>query len=233
MIKLTNIHKEFGSFELSINNLHIATGDKIALIGNNGAGKTTLLNILLDLIQYKGTVLINNEDNKLEKWKKFTGAFLDELFLFDMYHTIDFFNFMGMFYNLSKAEIEQELKKYTKFIGNDYHQLLKKRIRNLSKGSINKVGIISALITNPKLILLDEPFANLDVKSRHLLTTDIEILHQADTTSIISSHDIEYVLAITTRVIVLSDGKIVYDKPNDNSEIIKTEVVELLNETNM
>ncbi len=229
MIKLKNIHKQYNSFALNISSFQIAKGEKIALIGNNGAGKTTLLNIILDLIDYKGTVLIDNEDNKSEKWKEFTAAFLDAKFLFDMYSVIDFFNLMGIFYGLSKNNIRQELKKYTNFMGKDFEKLLNKKISNLSKGSINKVGIISALITNPKLVILDEPFANLDIKSRHILTTDFEILQNPNTTSIISSHDIEDVLAITNRVIVISDGKIVLDKHNDNSTVQKQNIFELLN----
>ena len=159
--KLTKIYN--GTTVLNIPNLEIPKGQSFGLVGNNGAGKTTFFSLLLDLIQPTTGTLTNNEIqvNTSEDWKPFTSAFLDESFLIGYLTAEEYFYFIGDIRGQNKADVNALLKKHEEFF-NDEILRNKKYLRDLSKGNMKKVGIIATLIGNPKVVILDEPFANLD-----------------------------------------------------------------------
>ncbi|PTB90511.1 ATP-binding protein, partial [Marivirga lumbricoides] len=168
MLSISNLKKTYKeNTVLNIPGLEIPQGQSFGLIGNNGAGKTTLFRIILDLIRAtEGTVTIDNQDvSKTEDWKKFTGSFIDEKFLIGYLTPEEYFNFLAEVYGLSKVDLENFLQQF-KELFNDEIFGHKKYIRDLSKGNKKKLGVTGALIGSPSMVLLDEPFENLDPTSQ-------------------------------------------------------------------
>ena len=163
MIKTTNLSKKYSSKEvLNISTLEIPKGQSFGLVGNNGAGKTTYFSLLLDLIQPTTGQIENNGVivNKSEDWKPFTSAFIDESFLIGYLTPEEYFYFIGDLRGQNKQDVDNLLALFEDFFhGEILNQ--KKYLRDLSKGNQKKAGIVAALIGNPEVIILDEPFANL------------------------------------------------------------------------
>jgi ABC-2 type transport system ATP-binding protein len=162
MIQANKLSKSYnGTTVLNIETLQIAKGQSLGLVGNNGAGKTTFFSLLLDLIQPTTGNIINNEIqvNTSEAWKPFTAAFIDESFLIGYLTAEEYFYFIGDLRGQNKADIDALLTKHEEFFNGEILNN-KKYLRDLSKGNQKKVGIIAALIGNPEVIILDEPFAN-------------------------------------------------------------------------
>jgi len=164
MIKTIELSKKYGkNTVLNITSLEIPKGQTFGLVGNNGAGKTTYFNLLLDLIKPTTGHVINNniQVNISEDWKPFTAAFIDESFLIGYLTPEEYFYFIGELRGMNKADIDSFLAQFLE-IFNDEILGGKKYLRDLSKGNQKKAGIVAALIGNPEVIILDEPFANLD-----------------------------------------------------------------------
>ena len=164
MIHSKNISKKYGTTEvLNIEELTIPKGQSFGLVGNNGAGKTTFFNILLDLIR-PTTGEITNHDvsvSKSEAWKTFTGSFIDETFLIGYLTAEEYFEFIGNLRGMNAADVTSFLVQFEEFFNGEILGK-KKYLRDLSKGNQKKAGIVAALLGNPQVVILDEPFANLD-----------------------------------------------------------------------
>ena len=214
MIEIQNLVKKYSSQTvLDISLLKIPAGQTFGLIGNNGAGKTTLFSCLLDLIKpTKGNVINNQVDvSKSENWKSFTTAFLDETFLIGYLMPEEYFYFVGELRNFSKKQVDDFLTDFEDLFNNE---ILggKKYIRDLSKGNQKKVGIVAALIGDPKVIVLDEPFANLDPTTQIRLKKTIKNLSKKeDVTVLVSSHDLQDVTEVSDRIVLLEKGLIIKD----------------------
>jgi len=217
MITIKDLRKAFGqTVACNIPELTINDGDILGLVGNNGAGKTTLFRTLLDLLKPDaGSVFldgINPADS--EAWKDKTGAYIDDSFLIDFLTPEEYFAFLGKISGISQEEVESRLKPYERFASGEVFGQ-KKLIRNLSAGNRQKVGIIAALFNKPQLVILDEPFNFLDPSSqnilKHLLT---EYNHETRATILISSHNLQHTVDISTRIVLLEKGQIIRDLPN-------------------
>jgi len=214
MISINNISKKYGSTQvLNVPQLEIEKGQSFGLVGNNGAGKTTLFNLLLDLIRPTTGQIINQNVavNESEDWKSFTGSFIDETFLIGYLTPEEYFYFIGDLRGLNKADVQTFVAQFTE-IFNDEIIGKKKYLRDLSKGNQKKVGIVAALIGNPEVIVLDEPFANLDpttqIRLKKLLK---EITKNSKATLLVSSHDLGHVTEVCERIVVLDKGEVVKD----------------------
>tara|TARA_B100001142_G_scaffold62930_1_gene62184 strand:- start:331 stop:1026 length:696 start_codon:yes stop_codon:yes gene_type:complete len=223
MIKIENLIKKYSKQTvLDILSLEIPPGQTFGLIGNNGAGKTTLFSCLLDLIKpTKGKVINNDvEVSTSEDWKSFTTAFLDETFLIGYLMPEEYFYFIGELRGLSKIQVDNFVLKFEDFF---HGEILggKKYLRDLSKGNQKKVGVIAALIGEPKVIILDEPFANLDPSTQIRLKEIIKDLSKhKDITILVSSHDIQDVTEVCERIALLEKGKLIKDIKT-NKETLK------------
>ena len=215
MIQVNNLSKIYtnGRKVLNIANLEIPKGQSFGLVGNNGAGKTTFFSLLLDLIQPSTGNIINNEVqvNTSENWKPFTASFLDESFLIGYLTPEEYFYFIGDLRHQNKADIDALLAQHEEFFNGEILQR-KKYLRDLSKGNMKKVGIIAALIGNPEVVILDEPFANLDPTTVNRLKKIIkELSENPEVTVLVSSHDLVHTVEVCNRIVALNKGEIVKD----------------------
>jgi ABC-2 type transport system ATP-binding protein len=214
MINTTKITKKYGNtIVLTIDNLEIPKGQSFGLVGNNGAGKTTFFNLLLDLIKpTTGKITTNDiQVNTSEDWKKFTGSFIDESFLIGYLTAEEYFYFVGELRGQNKADIDTFVKQFEE-IFNDEIIGKKKYLRDLSKGNQKKAGIVAALIGNPEVVILDEPFANLDPTTQIRLKQMLkELVDNKDITVLISSHDLGHITEVCERIVVLEKGNVVKD----------------------
>lgn len=214
MIEAINLSKTYGTTTvLNIENLVIPKGESFGLVGNNGAGKTTFFSLLLDLIQ-PSTGHIKNQGVQVdasEEWKPFTSAFIDESFLIGYLTPEEYFYFIGDLRGQNKADVDALLERYGEFF-NDEILNNKKYLRDLSKGNQKKVGIIATLIGNPEVIILDEPFANLDPTTQIRLKRIIkELADDPNVTILVSSHDLMHTVEVSNRIVALHKGEIVKD----------------------
>lgn len=212
MISINHLKKSYGSkVVLNIPSLNIQSGESVGLVGNNGAGKTTLFSLVLDLIRAsEGEVLSQGETvAQSETWKKYTGSYLDESFLISYLTPEEYFEFVGGLHGMNVAEVQAFLEPYTSFFNGEILGQ-KKYIRSLSKGNQKKVGIVAALLGDPDIIILDEPFANLDPTTQIRLKNLLNELAN-DKTILISSHDLNHVTDVCNRIVVLEKGEVVKD----------------------
>lgn len=222
MIQITNLKKSFGEKTvINIPNLTINKGELVGLVGNNGAGKTTLFRIILDLLDSdEGTVSLSFSQSepvnpaKSEIWKNFTSAYIDEGFLIDFLTPEEYFQFIGQTANLSDEDLKARVAPYeTLAQGEIFGQ--KKLIRDFSAGNKQKIGIIAALINQPQLLILDEPFNFLDPSGQNILKKILlQYNQEMGATIIISSHNLQHTTDISSRIVLLEHGVVIKDLPN-------------------
>ena len=213
MIEINNITKKYSKeVVLDVLKLDIPDGQTFGLVGNNGAGKTTLFSCLLDLIKPTTGKINNNgiDVRQSEEWKKFTTAFLDESFLIGYLLPEEYFYFIGELRGLRKKEIDNFLLEFEEFFNGEIIGK-KKYLRDLSKGNQKKAGIVAALIGEPKVVILDEPFANLDPSTQIRLKKIIKDLSSKGITVLVSSHDLQDVTEVCKRIVLLEKGKVIND----------------------
>jgi len=219
MITAANlIMKYYKNVVLNVESMQINPGEIVGLIGNNGAGKTTMLSLFLDLIKpAEGYVKIKDKNvARDETWKTYTGAYLNERFLIPFLTPFEFLTYIGSLHGKNKADVESFLEANHAFFTED---ISGKYIRDLSTGNKQKTGILGTFLSDPELIILDEPFSALDPSSQAWLKNKLSTLHAEGKTLIVSSHDLKHVTDICKRILLIEKGKIVMDL-NVNAETL-------------
>ena len=229
-IVFDSLKKTFGEkTAVDIDKLTVEGNTLLGLVGNNGAGTTTLFRLALDLLKADcGPVNMkfNNPDGSTfatdvkvgEEWKVYTGAYIDESFLIDFLSPEEYFEFIAKVSNLSKETMNERLKQYEDFMNGEIIGQ-NKLIRSMSAGNKQKIGIISALINQPQLVILDEPFNFLDPTSQNVLKRLLQKYNkETGATIIVSSHNLSHTVDISNRIVVMDHGKIVMDLNNDGEE---------------
>jgi ABC-2 type transport system ATP-binding protein len=225
MIELNNLTKSYNKITvLNIPKLKIGNGESFGLVGNNGAGKTTLFSLILDIIKAtSGAVISKEKDVKLsEHWKEYTGAYLDESFIIDFLTPEEYFEFVGNLHGLSKEQTKEKVNGFSDFFNGEILGK-KKFIRELSKGNQKKVGIAAALLIDPEIVILDEPFPHLDPSSVIRLKKMLKDLNEKGVTLLISSHDLNHVTEVCSRIVLLEKGKILSDKETSENTLAELE----------
>ena len=234
MIQISNLKKSFGETKAcDIPSLTINDGDLLGLVGNNGAGKTTLFRLMLDLLQAdSGNVtytfpssvdggvgeVVAIDPSQSEDWKQSTAAHIDDSFLIDYLTPEEYFAFLAKLSGMPQHEVDERLKDFEHFAGGEVLGQ-KKLIRNLSAGNKQKVGIIAALIRQPKLVILDEPFNFLDPTSQSILKRMLtDYNKQTGATILLSSHNLQHTIDISSRIVLLEKGVVISDIVNDSDE---------------
>lgn len=243
-IQLHNLQKRFGEkTAVNIADFTIGDGEIVGLVGNNGAGKTTLFRLMLDLLQAdEGRVVMRPDKSRYanggdagarvdltalpdeidpsasEDWKLVTGAYIDNSFLIDFLTAEEYFEFVGRVSGMSKQQTGERLKDFEAFMNGEVLGQ-KKYIRDFSAGNKQKVGIVAALMNRPQLVILDEPFNFLDPSSQHQLKRLItEFNRETGATVLVSSHNLQHTVEISTRVALLEHGVIISDLDNTDGK---------------
>ena len=220
MIVIENLVKKFGEqVAVNIPSLKINKGEVIGLVGNNGTGKTTLFRLILDLYQADEGFVTNKDLNvaQSEDWKIFTGAFIDSGFLIDFLKPEEYFEFLGKMHDIKKEVVKERLVDYEKFMAGEILGK-KKYLRNFSAGNRQKIGIVGAMLIHPEVLILDEPFNFLDPSSQVEMKRLIQRINEQGTTVLISSHNLDYVVDASSRILLMERGQIIKDLPNTNNE---------------
>ncbi len=220
-INIRNLKKSYsGVTALDVPSLDIGSGELVGLVGNNGAGKTTMLRLMLDLIKADdGYVEINGEKaNETEAWKEFTGSYIDGRFLIDFLTPEEYFSFIAEVYRINDETMRLRLDAFKAFM---HGEILgtHKYLRDFSQGNRQKIGIVGAMIIEPKVLLLDEPFNYLDPSSQMNIAKMIESLcKEMGTTAVISSHNLNFISDISSRILLLEKGNVIKDINNNNGD---------------
>ncbi|WP_212006079.1 ABC transporter ATP-binding protein [Chitinophaga sp. HK235] len=238
MITLQGVSKSFQR-KLVLDDIHLTVQphDICCLLGKNGAGKSTLINIIARLIsQDKGAVLIKGQvfdDNKILIKEKI-GLVSQFDYLIEQLTGYQYLEFSGLLYKMKPADIKERINSLSLFFfenTTDIHQVIK----GYSSGMRMKLNIMAALLHKPDILLLDEPFANLDPVTCHKLAGFLQEFAAAPgKLVIISSHDLLYVDKIATRICVLHDKKVVFDGDkesftNGGAKELDKQLLELIN----
>jgi len=224
-IIIQNLKKNFGEkVAVNIDSFKINSGEILGLVGNNGAGKSTLFRLILDLIKADaGTVhmadrTIDVNVAETEEWKDWTGAYVDDSFLIDYLTPDEYFQFIARISGKDPQELQDFLSKFEHFMADEILGQ-KKLIRNLSAGNKQKVGIMAAMLLQPQILILDEPFNFLDPSSqsaiKHLLKKYNE---ETNATILVSSHNLQHTVDICPRIALLEHGVIIKDIDNKEGQ---------------
>lgn len=223
-VTINHIQKNFGTKRaVDIENYIINEGDMLGLVGNNGAGKTTLFRLILDLLKAdNGNIRIGDIDvSKSEDWKNITGAYIDEGFLIDYLTPEEYFYFVGKMFGISKEIVDERLIGFERFMNGEVTGQ-KKFIRNFSAGNKQKIGIISAMIHRPRLLILDEPFNFLDPSSQSVIKNLLRSYNEeTGATILVSSHNLNHTTDICPRIALLENGVIIRDIHNEHNSAEK------------
>lgn len=217
VIEVRNLVKHFGKFT-AIEDLSftVKPGEAVALWGANGAGKTTAIRCLLNLFPYQGEILINGLDARQQskEVRQLIGFVPQELSFHD---------------DMSVAETLVFYARLRKVVaGYDFGPLLEqvrltphinKRVGELSGGLKQRLALAVALLSDPPILVLDEPTASLDIRSREEFLLLLRSLKHDGKTMIFSSHHLEEITALADRVLLLEGGRLVVDSPPDQLEM--------------
>ena len=231
-IIIKDLKKTFGEkTAVDIPDLTIHSGELLGLVGNNGAGKSTLFRLILDLIKADtGAVYMKDpaqpplkgESERVinvaetEDWKDWTGAFVDESFLIDYLTPDEYFQFIARLTDTSDEQLQEFLARFQHFMAGELAGQ-KKLIRTLSAGNKQKVGIMAAMLLRPQVLILDEPFNFLDPSSQNAIKHMLQKYNEeTGATILVSSHNLQHTVDISSRIVLLENGKVIYDI--DNSE---------------
>lgn len=237
-ITISQLKKAFNdNMAVNIDSLHVNDGEIIGLVGNNGAGKTTLFHLMLDLLkadngyveltfctnaneQMQGTGdaadTITVNPAKMEDWKQYTGAYIDDSFLIDFLLPEEYFEFIAKVCGIDNDTMRQRLDEMERFMGGEIMGK-KKLIRDYSAGNKQKIGIVAAMLNHPQLLILDEPFNFLDPSSQNILKQMLTHYNQTTgATVLLSSHNLQHTVDVSSRIVLLEHGVVVKDLANSN-----------------
>ena len=223
-IKIHNLKKTYGSkTAVDIPDYALQGPEILGLMGNNGAGKTTLFRLMLDLLKAdSGNVCLDGTDvSQSEDWKSHVGAYMDESFLIDYLTPEEYFYFVGKMYGLTREEVDKRVARFERFMNGEVIGQ-KKLIRNYSAGNKQKIGIISAMLHQPQVLVLDEPFNFLDPSSQSIIKHLLKAYNEeTGATILVSSHNLNHTVDICPRIALLENGKIIRDIDNKGNSAEK------------
>lgn len=237
-ITISQLKKAFNdNMAVNIDSLHVNDGEIIGLVGNNGAGKTTMFRLMLDLLKadngYVELTFCTNANEqthgtgdaadtitvnpaKMEDWKQYTGAYIDDSFLIDFLLPEEYFEFIAKVCGIDNDTMRQRLDEMERFMGGEIMGK-KKLIRDYSAGNKQKIGIVAAMLNHPQLLILDEPFNFLDPSSQNILKQMLTHYNQTTgATVLLSSHNLQHTIDVSSRIVLLEHGVVVKDLANSN-----------------
>jgi len=216
MIVIEHLSKRYGKTEVVKDfSLHVGRGESIALWGPNGAGKTTVVRCMLGLVTYQGTITIGGLDAAThgKSVRRAMGYVPQELSFYDEMTVYDLLDYSAALRDITSDRVDEvcDLVELTEHVG--------KRVRELSGGLKQRLGIASALLPDPPILLLDEPTSNLDARARDAAIELLQGLRDDGRTLVVTSHHIEEMAMLVDRVVAMDEGEIrVVCDPSDLAE---------------
>ncbi len=236
IVRIDNLVKRYKDL-LAVDhfNLEIKEGEILGLLGPNGSGKTTTISCLLSLLQYdKGTIEVFGKQMKPTSYelKKDIGIVLQNVAVFDTLNVYENIDFFCSLYIKDKDKRKQYVDEAIEFVGlNDYKKFYPKK---LSGGLLRRLNIACGIVHKPKLIIMDEPTVAVDPQSRNSILEGIMKLNREGSTIIYTSHYMEEVEQICSRIVIMDKGRNIAEGSADelkmlikNSETIHIDVMGL------
>ena len=210
MLKVENLTKYYGTFK-AVDNLsfHVEKGEIFGLLGENGAGKTTTFRVIMKLLEpTEGNVSF--DDNPIDySVLEQIGFVPEERSLLTKLTVKEQIIFYGRLKGMSEKQILSKLDYWLKKFEIEHY--LDKKIKELSKGNQQKIQFISAVINEPKLLILDEPFTGLDPVNVNMMKEAVKELTAKGCSIIFSSHQMEYIEEFCEKLVILVRGKVVLE----------------------
>ncbi|MCK6542257.1 heme ABC exporter ATP-binding protein CcmA [bacterium] len=217
MIRLQHISKQFGRFKaLDDLSIEIPPGDFMALLGPNGAGKTTTLKLLAGLIRpSSGTIQVDSmEKNSRSVFLQSIGMVSHQSFLYNDLTAIENLRFYANMYNVSNASARMVSLLKRVGLGARGDDI----VRTFSRGMLQRLSIARALLHEPQMLLLDEPYTGLDVHGCRFLDEVLKEYHASGHSIVMITHDLDRILGLSNRIVVLDNGRAVFDRRSAESE---------------
>ena len=212
VLEIKNYSKSYGGEKMAADDVSITvmSGDIYGFIGHNGAGKSTTIRAVVGVLDFtEGEILIDGHSVRTEPMacKKITAYIPDNPDLYENLTGIQYLNFISDVFDISAEEREKNIKKYADLF--EITDALGDLISSYSHGMKQKVAIISALIHNPKLLVLDEPFVGLDPKATFTLKEIMHEMCEKGTAIFFSTHVLDVAEKLCNRVAIIKHGRII------------------------
>ena len=219
MIEVHGLVKSFGSkAALRGVDLDVANGEALTLVGPNGAGKTTFIRILATLTRpSKGSVRVAGCDLARQgpEIRRHIGLVSHQAFLYGDLSAEENLRFYGRMYDV--PELESSIRSLLQRVGLEHRRL--DLVRTFSRGMLQRLSIARALLHNPALLLLDEPYTGLDQRAMEMLREVLTDLAGKSRTIVMTTHNLERGLEICDRAAILANGRIVYQAGKDDLDL--------------
>ena len=212
MLEIKNYSKSYGKEKKAADNvsLNVMSGDIYGFIGHNGAGKSTTIRAVVGVLDFtEGDIFIDGHSVKTEsiECKKVTAYIPDNPDLYENLTGIQYLNFISDVFEISPEIREERIKKYGDLF--EITAALGDQIGSYSHGMKQKVAIISALIHEPKLLVLDEPFVGLDPKASFTLKEVMREMCERGTAVFFSTHVLDVAEKLCNKIAIIKQGKII------------------------
>ena len=212
MIELKNVTKIYNNSKKAVDNISFTVndGEIFAFIGHNGAGKTTTIKAIVGILDFEeGDILINGKSIKTDEieCKKQIAYVPDNPDLYENMKAIDFINFICDMYEVTEKTRKEKIEKYSKMFGMENN--LNDEISSFSHGMKQKIALISALVHNPDVLIMDEPFVGLDPKAVFDMKEIMNQMCKEGKTIFFSTHILDVAEKICSRVAIIKKGKII------------------------
>ncbi len=232
LIEFNSVKKAYGKTKaLNGTSFNINRNDFVGLVGNNGCGKTTTIHCMCNLIKYDAGE-INVFDKKVEpnyvSYKNRLGILLSEHYFIEEFNLKEYWRFVCKFQRVPKSEASQRVDDLIHLL--DLEKESKLKIKNLSSGNQMKVSLGAALIHNPEILILDEPFINLDIKTTKKIILLLKSF-KGKKTLFVTSHNLDLVADLCDSFLIMENGKISTElkiSEYNTIEDLKTEVKKVL-----
>ena len=218
MLKVHDLTKRYGGLvAIEHVSFEVRPGEVFGLLGPNGSGKSTTVKILMGLLEPShGRVELDGRDalSDLQAYKTLLGYVPEEAHLYTYLTGPEYLQLVGRLRNIPDALLNEKIDRFLELLGiyDDRYQTLS----SYSKGMRQKILIAAAVLHNPRIVILDEPFSGLDVSAARVLKAFVRSLAAEGKMVVFSSHVLEVVEQVCTRVVILKDGNIVGHDSVDN-----------------
>ena len=217
MIHVSHLTKRYGK-TVAVDDIsfEVPQGEIVGYLGPNGAGKSTTLKMLVGLLEpTEGKILVAGYDaaTELLALKRHVGYVPEEAHLYESLTLVEHLQLMGRLYHVEEALIAQKIQDLARIFDMEPHGAQK--IGSFSQGMRQKLLIMSALLHNPDVLFLDEPFTNLDVTTVTLMKTILQRLADAGKTILYCTHILEVAETLCPRIMIINQGKLIADATVD------------------